>query len=176
MALPKDIEKIKKQATVFVIFGATGNLAQKKLFPSLYALDKSDLLPEKLKIIATSRTSHSTQKFQDLTRESVAPNDAKIWQNFSQKLEYIPSDIAENKNIEKIVTRLSEIEKEAGACIKVILYLAIAPTIYEDALKNIDQNKLNFGCLVHKNQSRVVVEKPFGYDFESAQRLNSQIA
>src|SRR3989344_8804072 len=113
MALPKDIEKIKKQATVFVIFGATGNLAQKKLFPSMFALDKSDLLPEKLKIVATSRTSHSTQKFQDLTKESVAPKDAKKWQEFSQIIKFVPSDIAENKNLDRIVTRLSEIEKKA---------------------------------------------------------------
>src|SRR3990167_2646452 len=166
MALLKDIEKIKKQPTVFVIFGATGNLAQKKLFPALFALDKSDLLPKKLKIVATSRTSHSTQKFQDLTKESVAPKDAKKWQNFSQKIEFIPYDVSENKNLDKITTRLTEIEKEAASCIKVILYLAIAPTIYEDAFKNIGKHKLNFGFLVHKNRSRIVIEKPFGYDFE----------
>jgi len=176
MALPKDIEKIKKQATVFVIFGATGNLAQKKLFPALFALFKSNLLPKQLKIIATSRTEHTTLKFQEITEKSLASEDTKNWQEFFQTIEFISSDIAENKNIEKITKRLSEIEKEAGACIKVILYLAIAPTIYEAALKNIGQNKLNFGCLIHKNKSRVVVEKPFGYDFASSQRLNSQIA
>src|SRR3989304_1847738 len=105
MALPKDIEKIKKQATVFVIFGATGDLSRKKLFPALFALYKSGLLPEKLKIIATARTKHSTSQFQ-----------------------------------------------------------------------NSGKNKLNFGCLVHKNKSRVVIEKPFGYDFASSQRLNELIA
>src|SRR3989344_6975328 len=110
MALPKDIEKIKNQPTVFVIFGATGNLAQKKLFPALFELFKSNLLPKQLKIVATSRTGHSTSKFQDLTKVSVTPKDSKNWQEFSQKIEFIPSDIAENKNLDKIVARLSEIE------------------------------------------------------------------
>ena len=176
MALPKDIEKIQKQATVFAIFGATGDLARRKLFPALFALHKSGLLPEKLKIIATARTKHSTSQFQNSLKESTKPQDSKNWQDFSQKIEFIASDVAENKDLDKIAHRLAEIEKETKSCIKAIIYLAIAPTIYENAFKNIGGYKLNFGCLVHKNKSRVVIEKPFGYDFESSQRLNAQIA
>src|SRR3990167_9752673 len=176
MALPKDIEKIKKQATVFVIFGATGDLSRRKLFPALFALHISGLLPEKLKIIATARTKYSTSQFQNSLKESTKPQDSKKWQDFSGKIEFIASDVAQNKNLDKIAHRLSEIEKETKSCIKVIVYLAVAPTIYEDAFKNIGQNNLNFGCLVHKNKSRVVIEKPFGYDFASAQRLNALIA
>src|SRR3989337_2814825 len=176
MALPKDIEKIKKQATVFVIVGATGDLSRRKLFPALFALHKSGLLPEKLKIIAASRTKHSTLQFQNSLKETVKPQDSEKWQDFCQKIEFIPSDVAENKNLDKIARRLFEIEKETKSCIKAIIYLAVAPTIYEDAFKNIGQNKLNFGCLVHKNKSRVVIDKPFGYDFASAQRLNALIA
>ena len=175
MALPKDIEKIKKQATVFVIFGATGDLSRKKLFPALFTLFQSGLLPEKLKIIAASRTKHSTSQFQNSIKESVNPQDSKKWQDFAKKIEFIASDVAENKNLENIAHRLSEIEKETKSCIKAIIYLAVAPTIYEDAFENIGKNKLNFGCLVHKNKSRVVIEKPFGYDFASAQRLNALI-
>src|SRR3990167_3491974 len=175
MALPKDIEKIKKQATVFVIFGATGDLSRRKLFPALFALHISGLLPEKLKIIATARTKHSTSQFQNSIKESVTPQDSKKWQNFSQKIEFIPSDVAENKNLDKIARRLSEIEKETKSCIKAIIYLAVVPTIYENAFENIGKNKLNFGCLVHKNKSRVVVEKPFGYDFAPSKSLNALI-
>src|SRR3990167_6557779 len=172
MALPKDIEKIKKQPTVFVIFGATGDLSRKKLFPALFALYQSGLLPEKLKIIATARTKHSTSQFQSTIKEYVKPQDSKKWQDFAKTIEFIPSDVAENKNLGNIAHRLSEIEKETKSCIKAIIYLAVAPTIYEDAFENIGKNKLNFGCLLHKNKSRVVIEKPFGYDFASAQRLN----
>src|SRR3990167_7918347 len=86
MALPKDIEKIKKQATVFVIFGATGDLSRKKLFPALFTLFQSGLLPEKLKIIAASRTKHSTSQFQNSIKESVNPQDSKKWQDFAKKI------------------------------------------------------------------------------------------
>ena len=176
MAVPKDIENIKNQPTVFVIFGAAGDLSRKKLFPALFALYQSNLLPETLKIIAASRTKYTTSQFQQIAKDSVRPKDLAKWKEFAQNIEFIPSDLAENKNLDLIAKRLAEIEKESQACIKVILYLAIVPAIYEDAFKNIGQNKLNFGCLVHKNKSRVVVEKPFGYDLESAQRLNTQIA
>src|SRR3989338_6526163 len=98
MALPKDIEKIKKQATVFVIFGATGDLSRKKLFPALFALHISGLLPEKLKIIATARTKHSSLQFQDSLKETVKPQDHKKWQDFVKKIEFIASDVAKNKN------------------------------------------------------------------------------
>ena len=129
MALPKDIEKIKKQPTVFVIFGATGDLSRKKLFPALFALYQSGLLPEKLKIIATARTKHSTSQFQSTIKEYVKPQDSKKWQEFAQKIEFIPSDVAKNKNLDKIARRLFEIEKETKSCIKAIIYLAVAPTI-----------------------------------------------
>ena len=176
MALPKDIEKIKKQATVFVIFGATGDLAKKKLFPALFTLHQSNLLPKQFKIIAASRTKYSTSQFQSLIEEAVKPKDSAKWQDFAQSIEFIPSDIAKNKNLDQVTARLSKIEEEFDSCVKVIIYLAIAPTIYEDAFGNIGKNKLNFGCQKHKNQSRIVVEKPFGYDLASAQRLHNSIS
>lgn len=172
MPLGKDI---KNQPTVFVIFGATGDLSRKKLFPALFELYKANLLPQKFKIIASARTAHPSEKFRGVVEETLRSKDEKSWQGFAKNIEYIASDIAENKNLDKIVKRIGELEKGAGACLKSVLYLAIAPTIYEKAFENIGKNKLHLGCQTHNNKARVVIEKPFGYNFESAQKLNRKL-
>src|SRR3989344_957356 len=102
MATPKDIEEIKKSASVLVIFGATGDLSTKKIFPSLYELYKNNLLPDKFKIVASARTKFQTSEFSKKLKESINPADQKAWQGFENLIDYVPSDIDQNDNLDKI--------------------------------------------------------------------------
>jgi len=108
MSLPKDIEKIKDQPTVFVIFGATGDLARKKLFPALFKLHQTKFLPHEFRIIATSRTHHSNEKFHQIIKESTKPKDLNDWQKFTQNIEFIAADIAKNAKSKDVLEHVQE--------------------------------------------------------------------
>lgn len=172
MAQSADIEKLKRSAVIFVIFGATGDLSQKKIFPSFYKLAKSNLLPQRFKIIAAARSKHTQESFLKLVKDATKIEDSKIWHKFCQKIEYHQSDIDKNINLASLAKKIDGFEKEAKTCPQRIFYLAVSPAIYENAFENLAKNKLNLGCPRHATRSRIVTEKPFGFDFSSAKKLN----
>lgn len=176
MAQTWDIDKVKSLSAVFVIFGATGDLSRKKIFPSFFELSKANLLPNKFKIIGAARSGLSKEAFQNLIKEHLQINDQNEWKIFSEAIDYISCDVEKNVNLDKVWKKLEDFEKEASTCPQRIYYMAISPHIYEKAFENIGGNKLHLGCEAHHNKSRIVVEKPFGYDFESAQRLHQTLA
>ncbi|OGE09890.1 glucose-6-phosphate dehydrogenase [Candidatus Curtissbacteria bacterium RIFCSPLOWO2_01_FULL_42_26] len=173
MALPSEIQKAQKMPTAFVIFGATGDLAGKKIFPSFFQLYKQQLLPENFKIIAAARSTISTADFTTNLKERVMVKDYKAWDEFAKVITYIPSDVAENLDLEKITETLNEHEKQIGVCTQRIFYMAISPYIYEKAFSNLGTHKMHLGCQIHKNPAKIVIEKPFGHDLKSALKLNS---
>lgn len=173
MALAGDIEKAKKTPTAFVIFGATGDLAKKKIFPSFFELYKENLLPTDFKIIASARSKLSQNDFVTSLKERVMVNDYKTWDKFAKVIMYIASDVAEDAGLEKISESLDSFEETIGKCTQRIFYMAISPFIYEKSFKNLGTRGLNGGCKIHKNKAKIVIEKPFGHNLESALRLNS---
>lgn len=173
MALPKDIEKAKNTPTAFVVFGATGDLARKKIFPSFFELYKSKLLPKDFKIIAAARSKLKTHNYLLSLKERVMVKDYKIWDEFAKVVEYIPCDIAEDENIEKIKATLEHFEGQIGKCTQRIFYLAISPFIYEKSFRNLGNHKMHLGCQIHQNSAKIVIEKPFGHNLASAKKLNS---
>ena len=175
MAKSQEIEQLKQKAVIFVVFGATGDLSRKKIFPSFYELAKSGILPDKFKIIATARSQHTTNDFTNILEKTVKVDNRKQWQKFSRQIEYLSTDIDKNLNLEILSKKIEDFEKQVKVCPQRVFYLAISPIIYENAFKNLARNKLNLGCLTHNLRSRIVTEKPFGYDFESAQRLNGAL-
>lgn len=166
-------ESAKDKPTIFVIFGATGDLSRKKLFPSLFELFKNNLLPDKLKIVASARSDFTSDTFTKSLLETIKVEDQNAWNNFAKIIEYLPSDVAENKNLDLLRQKAIDFEKASGSCVQRIFYMAISPFIFEQAVKNLGETQLNHGCLDHKNPAKIVVEKPFGYDYESAQKLNA---
>jgi len=175
MAVIRDLDQIKKTPTIFVIFGATGDLATKKLFPALLELHNANYLPEQFKIIAASRSSQSSKEFRNQLKDSLNPKDNKSWDTFASNIDFIQADVAENNNLGNITSHIKNTEKEIQECAKVIIYLAIAPSIYKQAFENLGKIKLNFGCATHSNKSRIVIEKPFGHDYASAHSLHETL-
>ncbi len=176
MALPQDIEAAKKIPTAFVIFGATGDLARKKIFPSFFELFKQGLLPKDFKIIAASRTKYSSDDFVKFLKERVKVDDEKVWTDFAKVVEYIPCDVAENQNLDEVSKKLEGFEKQIGKCVQRIFYMAVSPFIFEKSFDNLGKHQMHLGCKIHNNAAKIVVEKPFGHDLESARKLNAQLA
>lgn len=163
------------QPTAFVIFGATGDLATKKIFPSLFELYKNNLLPQKIKIVAAARTPHTSESFTQILRETTVVKDSKSWNEFVKKIDYLSLDVAQDKNLDKLAKLLEKFEEESNVCIQRIFYMAVSPTILEKAIENLGKHKLHSGCQIHTLRARIVVEKPFGHDLTSATKLNSQL-
>lgn len=175
MALPLDFEKIKNLPTAFVIFGATGDLSRKKLFPALFALFAAGLLPQKIKIVAAARTQHTPSSFAKILEETTKITDKKNWQDFIKLIDYVPVDVAEDKNLQTLNSNLDNFENKARACVKRIYYMAISPHIYKKAFENLGKNSLHLGCRTHGERPRIVIEKPFGTDLTSARDLNDKL-
>ena len=156
---------------VFVIFGATGDLAKKRIFPALFQLYSNKLLPEKFKIIAAARTKHSDQNFRDYLKENLDPKDTTTFEGFLQNIAYLPLDVADDKNLDDVKKTISDFEKHVGTCPQTIYYMSISPDIFNRAIENLGQDGLNITCTNHGTKPRIIIEKPFGSSLESALTL-----
>jgi glucose-6-phosphate 1-dehydrogenase len=162
-----------------VIFGATGDLAQNKLIPSLFALFKDNLLPEDFSIIGFSRREFTSEEFANYFE---AETSDSRWQDFAKHLLYQPGSFEDEVGYENLSEQLKEIDNRMGACITRFYYLATPPDHYETILNNLVKTKLSIGCgyssaeYGKNNWTRVVIEKPFGKDLDTARSLDKKLA
>lgn len=155
----------------FVIFGATGDLAKKRIFPALFQLFSSHLLPAEFKIICAARTKYSSEDFQHYVQENLKTENSVILNEFTNSIEYLPIDVAEDKNLATIKAAIKSFEQEAKSCPQTIYYMSIAPGIFAKAIENLGTEGLNISCQEHNSKPRIIVEKPFGSNLESALTL-----
>jgi glucose-6-phosphate 1-dehydrogenase len=153
----------------FVIFGATGNLASNKLLPALYHLEAAARLAENLSLIAFSRREWTTESWRDHMREVLKGKikgslDTPVFERFIARFSYLQGDL----NDVESYRALADILPPETACSSAIFYLAIKPAEFGAVIQNLEVVGLN----KPRGMSRVVIEKPFGEDLESAQMLN----
>ncbi len=162
-----------------VIFGASGDLAKRKLIPALYRLVQERLLPAEFGIIGLGRTEMSNEEFRDKMKEAVAQFseaksvDDEVWNSFAQGLYYMPSDIGNPDDYRKLGEQLAEVDRERGTQGNHLFYLSTAPEFYAEAVK-----QLGTAGLTKQSEGawkRVIIEKPFGTSLDSARQLNEQI-
>ena len=161
--------------TTAVIFGASGDLAQRKLIPALYNLFIKDRLPPRFNVIGMARSEFTHEAWRDHLRESAAEVsantfDADAWARFAELLWYIPGSAAEQADLEKALEAVREIEDAPAA--NRLYYLSVAPQLYIPIVRNM--GALGLPDEQHGWQ-RVVVEKPFGTDLASARELNHEL-
>jgi len=158
-----------------VIFGASGDLAKRKLLPSLYRLYASGMLPERFFILGTSRSDSGTERFREtmlVAVKAAMPGtfDQKAWEAFSAMLYHSALDYSDpdayGSKLRDILPALEQRHQTRGSR---IFYLAVPPTIYEDIIRNLGTAGL---AREETGGSRIVIEKPFGRDLESARKLN----
>ncbi len=160
-----------------VIFGANGDLTKRKLLPALYRLAYERRIPQTFAILGNSRTHLSDEDFRAKMKESVqkfledAPFDESVWESFSKGLYYVTGDLQDPACYEAIAKKLSEVEKDHQTGGNAIFYLSTQPSFYADVVQRLGDQKLNHGA----GWRRVIIEKPFGHDLESARKLNTDI-
>jgi glucose-6-phosphate 1-dehydrogenase len=161
-----------------IIFGASGDLAKRKLIPALYRLVQERLLPAEFAIVGLGRTEMTDDEFRDKMKENVAEFsearrvDEEVWESFARGLRYLPSNIQKQEDYEKLARLLEEVDGERGTQGNRLFYLSTAPEFYAEAVARLDGAGLTRRG---KGWTRVIIEKPFGTSLESARELNQQI-
>jgi glucose-6-phosphate 1-dehydrogenase len=162
-----------------VIFGASGDLTKRKLLPALYRLVQERLLPAEFAIIGLARTEMSTDDFRARMKEAIAEFseaksvDEEVWNSFAQGLYYLTADINNPADYDKLSELLNQVDTERGTQGNRLFYLSVAPRFYAEAVKELGEHGL--AKPKDKGWVRVIVEKPFGTDLESARKLNSEL-
>jgi glucose-6-phosphate 1-dehydrogenase len=164
---------------IVVIFGASGDLARRKLLPALYRLVQERLLPAEFAIIGLARTEMSSEEFRARMKEAVEEFseagrvDEEVWNSFAQGLHYLTADINNPEDYERLSQVLTQVDVERGTQGNRLFYLSVAPKFYSEAVKQLGQHGL--AKPKDKGWVRVIVEKPFGTDLESARELNREL-
>jgi glucose-6-phosphate 1-dehydrogenase len=161
-----------------VIFGASGDLAKRKLIPALYRLVQERLLPAEFAIVGLGRTPMSDEEFRDKMKSSVAEFsesktvDEEVWRSFAQGIRYLPSNIGNADDYQKLGELLGEVDRERGTHGNRLFYLSTAPEFYAEAVRRLAEAGLT---KQDGAWARVIIEKPFGTSLDSARELNQQI-
>jgi glucose-6-phosphate 1-dehydrogenase len=162
---------------VVVIFGATGDLTKRKLMPALCRLTDQGCL-ESVRILGVGRSPMSDDEFQSLVHDALEDSqkidhlDEGTWAKFSNRLHYLAGELDDGNTYRQITERLEELANE-GASRNHIFYLATPPPLFATIVKRLGEAGLN---KEEGHWSRIIIEKPFGRDLETAQALNATVS
>jgi glucose-6-phosphate 1-dehydrogenase len=157
---------------VLVIFGASGDLTQRKLFPALYSLAFRRLLPEQFAVVGVARTAQTSRQFETTMKAAVKrhardPFRQDIWDSIADGLRYVATDFADDPGEDRVAQALAELDEERDTRGNRVYYLAVPPQAFETVVQELGERRGREGW------TRVIVEKPFGTDLGSARDLNA---
>lgn len=161
---------------ILVIFGASGDLTQRKLVPAIYHLKQERRLPAELTIVGVARRDWSHEFFREHMRQGVEEfsdgiQSEELWQDFAEGLYYCSGDIDNPASYEKLRQFLSELDGRRGTFGNRTFYLSVSPNFFTEAIQQLGAA----GMLDDPIKTRLVIEKPFGKDLQSAQILNKVV-
>ncbi|MEM1328548.1 MAG: glucose-6-phosphate dehydrogenase [Bacteroidota bacterium] len=162
---------------ILVIFGASGDLAERKLIPAVYELYKEKLLPDCFAVLGVSRTKYSDEEFRqhvfyDSEFIKHEGEDKARAKTFAENLYYLPIQTSEKEEYAKVKERLLKIDSECRTSGNYMFYLSTPPFLYEIIPKYLSAQGLN---KQENGWKRLVIEKPFGKDEASAKSLNAEL-
>lgn len=163
---------------ILVIFGASGDLTERKLIPALFDLYRQDLLPAKFAVLGVSRSTVTETAFREKVVESVnwhgenKPIPQIKLQAFCENFFYLAIDTAHADDYHRLQQKLAELTGQLQIKSNFLYYLSTPPVIYETIARNLGSQGLNQET---DGWKRLIVEKPFGYDLESARALNQNL-
>lgn len=157
----------------FVIFGGVGDLSLRKLLPSLYYLFRDGKLPDECRILCVSRADETQENFHERVRNKVSgflggKFDDGVWEKYQKILSYVKVDLNQSEDWKKLSDTLDIDEADENRLI--VYYLSVPPVLFPTVCQQIDEHRLNPAF------SRLVVEKPLGEDFKSAQNINQLLS
>lgn len=168
----------KADPCVMVIFGASGDLTKRKLIPALCNLAASKLLPEQCAVIGVANNDFTTETFRsqlssEIQKFASCPITDELWNWFLKRLYYVKGEFQDLKTFQTLKDEITKVAKEHSIPGNHLYYMAVAPRFFGEVVR-----QLGAACLAQETDGgwrRVVVEKPFGRDLDSAKALNAEI-
>jgi glucose-6-phosphate 1-dehydrogenase len=160
-----------------VLFGASGDLAKRKVIPALFDLAAHDSLGERYSIVGFARTAMNDETFRNVAGEAAktiseaGPVDPANWNDFAANLFYSPGDYGDQQAYAELSRRLNELDAKYNLCGNRIFYLSTPPEVYADIIEQLGRAGLSRPCN-QKAWVRIIIEKPFGRDLATAKELN----
>ncbi|MDB9311863.1 glucose-6-phosphate dehydrogenase [Spirulina sp. CS-785/01] len=158
---------------IMVIFGASGDLTQRKLVPAIYELKQDNHLPAELTIVGVARRDWSHDYFREQMRQGVEEfgngiGSEEVWNDFAEGLYYCSGNMDDQDSYQKLKTFLEELDGKRGTRGNRVFYLAVSPKFFIPGIQNLGEA----GMLKDPIKNRLVIEKPFGKDLGTAKSLN----
>lgn len=165
--------------SAIVIFGASGDLTQRKLVPAIYALLCEGLLSPDVRVVGVARSKMNNAEFQAQLREGVLryarhkqPHLSDPWRKFADRISYVQGAYDEDETYWRLAQHLEEIDQKTRIGGNRLYYLSTPPTLYSVILEHLGRAGLN---RLDRGEQRVIIEKPFGRDLESSRLLNEAV-
>jgi glucose-6-phosphate 1-dehydrogenase len=163
---------------IIVIFGASGDLTARKLVPALYDLAAQRRLPMEFAVVGISRTEMSHEDYRERLRGALEKHRSgqvseDVWESFSKGIFYLPGDSKKPETYDELKSFLNELDQERGTEGNRIFYLSSSPSLFSTIVERLGEAGMNEE--EDGSYARLVVEKPFGRDLESAKELNKDI-
>lgn len=161
-------------ATVIVIFGAAGDLTWRKLMPAIYNLYLDKWIPDHFAVLGVARSDMNTEDFIKHIHEGIdkfsrtGKAKKEDWDTFEKYVSYKKGDFSDAATYTAIHEQIDQLEKDWAEPVNRVYYMAVPPVFFEEIATKIGES----GLLKNKELSRIVVEKPFGHDLDSAKHLN----
>ncbi len=171
------ISAVKPETSTLIIFGAGGDLAWRKIGPAMYNLYLDDWLPERFAIIGVDIKEYSDDEYRNRIKGGIdqfsrrGKSKDEDWKKFAPAISYQKADFTSPESYKNLSLHIGSVEKQLGGKSNRIFYMAIPPRFIETIAEQLG----NSGIASDKEHARIVVEKPFGHDLESAKKLNKII-
>jgi glucose-6-phosphate 1-dehydrogenase len=175
--LVEGLERLPVPPTTLAIFGATGDLARRKLLPALYNLAHEGALPERFNLIGISRRDQTDDEFRQQARESIAqfsrraPDD-QVLEGLLGRMSYLGIPFDDTERYGQLAEAMDTLDQENGLPLNRVYYLSTAPEYFPVITENLKSADLQ---RTEKSDVRVVIEKPFGTDLDSARSLQDVV-
>jgi len=163
---------------VVVIFGASGDLTERKLMPALFYLHRHGLLPKDFSVVGCARTPFSNEQFRTKIREAlkkylhVPSEDESFIESFERGIFYVGDDFGDARAYELLSKVLDQLDEQRGTCGNRLFYMATPPSFFSQIVHHLGDSGLAQAKCPGESWTRVIVEKPFGRDLGSARELN----
>lgn len=168
----------KPEPAFIVIFGASGDLARRKLGPALHSLACDGLLPAQTQIVGVARSSLSDEDFREqiydgvMTYSRFKQHQCSLWEGSRERYAYLSGDYDDPGTYQRLTQYIARLEEQSGAPANCLFYLATPPFLYPVIVEQLRRAGLNHQ---ERGWTRIIIEKPFGHDLASARELNTQV-
>ncbi|MCF3649434.1 glucose-6-phosphate dehydrogenase [Synoicihabitans lomoniglobus] len=166
--------------TAVVIFGASGDLTARKLIPAVYNLAADNLLPPDFHLIGYGRKEISHEAFRELAADAIKEFSRRelsndVWDRIAARTTYVAGGYDDPAAFDRLAEHLAEIEKKVGRDVQPLFYISTPPSVFGPILTNLGSSGLAKKHIDHPHHAKVIIEKPFGRDLESALKLNQTV-